>query len=152
MSLTKYKRDFLAQFSEPDSPVFILQNKYNSINECFNKKFNCPLFLSLHDDDKYNLNGIRLPLNNTQPEFDMLILSLVKVFIDSLNEKFIMTQIMTKDEEELKGGISKLEKWFKNCNINSFEKHIIFLRKLQELRSCCAGHRKGKKYDKISCG
>ena len=108
-----------------------------------------PIFLPLHDDDQYNLENLRIPLSNAQPEFDMLILSLVKVLLDSLNEKQIVASLSVKSDD-LKGSISKLEKWFEICGVADYADHIKFLRDLQELRSCGTGHRKGKGYDKIA--
>lgn len=149
LSETKFRRDFGAQFAEPDSPVFIFQNKYKSLNDLVEKKLGWPLFLPLHDDDKYNLESLRIPLSNAQPEFDFLILSLVKVLLDSLNEKQIVSQLAVKSEG-LKGSISKLAKWFDARGISDYAGHIKFLRDLQELRSCGTGHRKGKGYEKIA--
>lgn len=148
LSSTKYKRDFLAQFSEPISPMFIFQNKYASINECFEDKYGWKLFLPLHADDEYNLKCLRIPLCNSQPEFDLLVLSLTKILIDSLNEKSIVGQFTS--QQELTGSISKIEGWFKELTIEGYEQQIKFLRNLQQLRSCCTGHRKGKGYEKIS--
>ena len=148
LSKSKFKRDFGAQFADPDSPVFIFQNKYKSLNLLSEKKLGWPIFLPLHDDDQYNLESLRIPLSNAQPEFDMLILSLVKVLLDSLNEKQIVSRLAVKPDE-LKGSISKLERWFDTCGIVDYAGHVKFLRNLQELRSCGTGHRKGKGYDKI---
>ena len=47
-------------------------------------------------------------------------------------------------------GISKLQTWLSENGATDYEKHITFLRNLQELRSTGTGHRKGKKYDKVS--
>ena len=149
LSDSKFKRDFAALFAEPDSPVFIFQNRYKSLNNLCDKKLGWPIFLPLHDDDQYNLENLRIPLSNAQPEFDMLILSLVKVLLDSLNEKQIVASLTVKSDD-LKGSISKLEKWFEICGVADYADHIKFLRDLQELRSCGTGHRKGKGYDKIA--
>ena len=95
--------------------------------------------------------SIRIPILDNQQEFDSLVLSLVKVLIDSLNEKQLIKEINMPDEEKqaLKG-IGKLEAWLKGKNATGFEPHIKFLRDLQELRSAGTGHRKGKSYEKIS--
>ena len=47
-------------------------------------------------------------------------------------------------------GISKFQTWLSENGATNYEKHIAFLRNLQELRSTGTGHRKGKKYDKVS--
>ena len=80
---------------------------------------------------------------------DMLVLSLVKVLLDSLNEKDISKKL-TGTYEKLVGSISKLEAWLVEKNIENSDEHIKFLRNLQELRSSGTGHRKGKGYQKIT--
>ena len=74
-------------------------------------------------------------------------MSLVKVLIDSLNEKQL---IIPGDVQTDIKGISKLEKWIKSNEAVGYENHIKFLRDLQKLRSTGSGHRKGKEYSKIS--
>ena len=80
---------------------------------------------------------------------DMLVLSLVKILIDSLNEKSISKRL-TGNYEKLVGSISKIEAWLCESNIENYNEHIKFLRNLQELRSSGTGHRKGKEYQKIT--
>lgn len=79
----------------------------------------------------------------------MLVLSLVKVLLDSLNEKEIVSHL-TGTYEKLVGSIAKLEVWFQEKQLTGYQDHIKFLRNLQELRSSGTGHRKGKSYQKIS--
>ncbi|MBO7127020.1 hypothetical protein J6W78_05705 [bacterium] len=121
---------------------------YVQTNEAWNRHFGWPLFLPLTKDDQYNFETLRIPLaEESQYEFDGLVLSLVKVLIDSLNEKKFQENIESK--KDLKG-IGKLEKWLKSSGHIDFEVHIKFLRNLQELRSKGTGHRKGSGYDKIA--
>lgn len=90
---------------------------------------------------------MRIPLGNSQPEFDQLVLTLAKVLIESLNEKQLI--VPGDDRSDIKG-ISKLEKWLQSNKAVGYEAHIMFLRSLQKLRSTGSGHRKGKEYSKIS--
>ena len=145
LSNAKLKRDFGAQFADPDSPIFLFQNEYRAVNDDFNKEFGWPLFLPLHGDDEYNFSGLRLPLSNEQPEFDSLVLGLVKVLIDSINEE----QIKVKIPEGITGSISRLEKWLEISSVVDYQVQLKFLRNLQQLRSRSAGHRKGSGYEKI---
>ena len=142
-----FKRDFLASFEVPQ----VSDLKFKSIFTSFNKKwiarYGWELFLPLSEDDEYNLKSLRIPLNDSQEEFDHQVLSLVKTIIDSLNEKEIEKQITQSGELK---GISKLKKWFEKLQLSDYEPHIKFLRNLQELRSSGTGHRKGKNYEKIS--
>lgn len=60
---------------------------------------------------------------------DMLVLSLVKVLLDSLNEKNIVKQL-TGTYEKLVGSISKLEMWFSEKGLANYQDQIKFLRNL----------------------
>ena len=149
LSDTKFRRDFMSLPTDPQSLDFIFKNTYLKINRQFTEKMGWPLFLELDEQDLYNFEGLRIPINNSIVEMDMLVLSLVKVVLDSLNEKEIVAQI-TGTYEKLVGSISKLEAWFQEKQLTDYQDHIKFLRNLQELRSSGTGHRKGKGYQKIS--
>lgn len=149
LSEVKFKRDFLSMFADSESPVFIFQKTYINLNKTFVDKLGWSLFLELDKQDTYNFESLRVPINNSIVEMDMLVLSLVKVLLDSLNEKEIYKQL-TGVYERITGSISKIEMWFKEKNLQNYDEHIKFLRDLQELRSSGTGHRKGKKYQKIS--
>lgn len=97
----------------------------------------------------YTYASARLTNQDSIVEMDMLVLSLVKVLLDSLNEKEIVSHL-TGTYEKLVGSISKLEVWFQEKQLTGYQDHIKFLRNLQELRSSGTGHRKGKSYQKIS--
>lgn len=149
LSNTKIKRDFMCIASDSESPDFVFKKTYTSVNKIFEEKIGWPLFLPLTEQDAYNFETLRVPVNNSIAEMDMLVLSLVKILIDSLNEKNIYAQL-TGSYEKLVGSISKIEVWLSEKNIDLREEHIKFLRNLQELRSSGTGHRKGKGYQKIS--
>ena len=149
LSATKFRRDFVAMPTDPQSADFIFKNTYLKINRQFTEKMGWSLFLELDEQDVYNFEGLRIPINNSIAEMDMLVLSLVKVVLDSLNEKEIVAQL-TGTYEKLTGSISKLEAWFQEKHLSDYQEHIKFLRNLQELRSSGTGHRKGKSYQKIS--
>lgn len=147
LSETSYKRDFLGMFTDSNMIEHRFREHYIQTNDAWNKKYGWPLFLPLSDKDQYNFDLLRIPLTESQEEFDGLVLSLVKILIDSLNEKKIKESI--ESESELKG-IGKLEKWLEASGCCDFEDHIKFLRDLQELRSRGTGHRKGTDYNKIA--
>lgn len=149
LSESKYKRDFLSEFASSESPIFIFQHRYEALNKAFEAKAGWPLFLPLHDDDQYTLSGLRIPILNSQPEFDQQVLALVKVMLDSLNEKQIESKL-PPSEQKVVGSISKLEKMFEAKKLNDYSDIVKFLRNLQELRSTSAAHKKGKSYDKIA--
>ncbi|RKM63032.1 hypothetical protein D6856_02610 [Butyrivibrio sp. XB500-5] len=147
ISKSSFMRDFMNVASSPEIADVKFRNKYKSLNDKWEKELDWPLFNPLADGDEYNLENIRIPLSQSQEEFDQQVLALNKTLVDSLNEKKIGKDITLQDGMK---GISKLEEWLRNKNCNGFEKHISFLRDLQELRSAGTGHRKGKGYIKIS--
>lgn len=149
LSATKFKRDFMALPASSQSQDFVVKNTYVKTNRQFAEKAGWPLFLELDEQDRYNFEGLRIPINNSIVEMDMLVLSLVKVLLDSLNEKEIVSHL-TGTYEKLVGSIAKLEVWFQEKQLTGYQDHIKFLRNLQELRSSGTGHRKGKSYQKIS--
>ena len=149
LSATKFKRDFMALPASSQSQDFVFKNTYVKTNRQFAEKAGWPLFLELDEQDRYNFEGLRIPINNSIVEMDMLVLSLGKVLLDSLNEKEIVSHL-TGTYEMLVGSISNLEVWFQEKQLTGYQDHIKFLRNLQELRSSGTGHRKGKSYQKIS--
>ncbi len=149
LSEAKFKRDFLSIPQNSDSPDFVFKQTYVRVNNAFEGKFGWPLFLPLDEQDQYNFETLRVPINNSIAEMDMLILSLVKILIDSLNEKQIVKQLRGS-YEKLIGSISKVEAWFAEKQLDEYQTQVKFLRELQELRSSGTGHRKGKSYHKIT--
>lgn len=149
LSETKLKRDFMSIAADAESLDFVFKNTYTKTNNLFEEKIGWPLFLPLAEQDIYNFETLRIPINNSIAEMDMLVLSLVKILIDSLNEKNISKQL-TGSYEKLVGSIAKIEAMFSEKSISDYDKHIKFLRNLQELRSSGTGHRKGKGYQKIT--
>lgn len=149
LSDAKIKRDFMCIAADSESPDFVFKRTYTRVNQIYNDKLGWPLYLPLTEQDSYNFETLRVPVNNSIAEMDILVLSLVKILIDSLNEKGILGQL-TGNYEKLVGSISKVEAWLNEKNIENREKHIKFLRNLQELRSSGTGHRKGKGYQKIA--
>lgn len=148
LSSISFKRDFLCVPTSPEISDLKFKSKFERFQKMWLKKFQWNLFLPLSTDDEYNFNTLHLPITNSQEEFDHLVLALVKTIIDSLNEKEIVEQL--HDSSDVKGSISKLERWFAELRLPDYQKQIKFLRELQELRSSGTGHRKGHNYEKAA--
>lgn len=148
ISDVKFKRDFLSQFIDPELPDLKFKSKYKILNQKWKEKYGWELFLELNEKDVHNFESLRIPLTNDQSEFDGLVLSLVKVFIDSLNESQISKQLINV-EDNLKG-IAKFERFLCQSGFVDVTEHTKFLKSLQSLRSTGIGHRKGKGYEKIA--
>ena len=147
VSQVSFQRDICNIFTESNMEDHKFQVLYGSLIKQWNTKYGWDLYLPLSVEDQYNLTQIRIPLGESQPEFDQLVLSLVKVLIDSLNEKQLI--VLGDVQTDIKG-ISKLERWIQSNEAVGYENHIKFLRDLQKLRSTGSGHRKSKEYSKIS--
>ena len=147
LSITAFSRDFFNLPIESSMVDHVFVKNYIKLSNQWKVKFGWNLYLPLAKDDEYVLRKIRIPLFDSQNEFDDLVLSLTKILIDSLNEKDIAKRIKITKEDK---GIRKLEKWFIQNNHQNYQDSISFLRDLQELRSSSVGHRKGKDYSKIS--
>lgn len=147
ISKSSFLRDFMNVATSPEIADVQFKNAYKELNVAWEKKYGWPLFNPLAEGDEYNLENIRIPLSESQEEFDQQVLALNKTIVDSLNEKKIGKEITLTENMR---GISKFEEWLKVKGIVGYEQHIAFLRDLQELRSAGTGHRKGKEYQKIA--
>lgn len=148
LSQAKLKRDFMSIASNSDCADFVFKRTFVEVSAKFESKFGWPIFIPLSEQDQYNFESLRIPIYNSVSEMDMLVLSLVKVLIDSLNVKKIEKQLNETDVTAA-GSIFKIEAWFSENGISDCEDHIKFLRELYDLRSSGSGHLKGKKYKKI---
>ncbi len=147
ISLTNFKRAFMAEPTDPARPDLVFKHEYKKFNGDFRDRYGWEFFLPLHVDDEHFFTGLRLPSKDNQAEFDSQLLALTKVLVDSINERMIAKDLatLTKDDK----GITKLEKWFSERGLKDYDSHIKFLRVLQDLRSKSAAHRKGSNYDTL---
>ena len=145
ISTTSFARDFNVEWAQPEALDLLFKSRYNKINDMWKEKFGWELFKELHEEDKHNFDDLRIPVNESQSEYDQQVLSLVKVLIDSLNEKEIGNFLKEYDVLGINGSISKFQEFLK-LNLNSLSEeellvNIIKLRRLQSLRSTGTGHR-----------
>lgn len=150
VSKTFYKRQILAEFTDSDQPDHVFKYQYRAFSEVCKKELGWPFLLSLAKEDAHFLEAVRIPATDEQKDFDELILGLTKILVDSLNEKELNKYIPASEIGEIKGSIARLEKVLSVKDVEGYEKHIKFLRDLQNLRSSGAAHRKGSNYRKIA--
>ncbi len=146
-SRTVMKRSFLAQPTDPEAPDLRFKSAYRRFKAKWHRQFGWSFFKELEPDDAHVLQRLRIPLNDSQPEFEDQVMGLAKVLVDALNEGAIQQQLPTRVEGEK--GISKLERWLRQEQYPSVERDIAFLRRLQRLRSKLAAHRKGSDYTQV---
>ena len=158
VSETSFRRDILAEFTESDQPEHIFKHRYHELQKVSGKYLGWQILLPLNQGDTHHLKSLRIPSTGEQRSFDELILSLVKILIDSLNKEQLKKLVSAKQEEHLtpgekerfKQGIGCLEIALNACGVEDAENHISFLRKLQNLRSSGSAHRKGRNYKKLA--
>jgi hypothetical protein len=149
-SETFIRRQLLAQFAKSERPEHLFSQCYEKLKDVCDKILGWQLLLPLAAEDAHHFRAIRIPSTDEQKDFDDLVQSLTKILIDSLNEKVLNALISPAQVSGLKGSIARLEAVFVARNISDSEPHIEFLRKLQNLRSSGAAHRKGENYRKIA--
>jgi hypothetical protein len=149
ISGTAWERGFEAKFTDPEQPDLYFKYKFEIFQKAWFKKFGWYLFKPLSTGDIHHFKSLHIPTTNDQKEFDEQVLSLTKMFIDSLNEKELAKGISI-DKENPKG-LDKLEYFLISKNVR-FKDMFEFLRNLQSLRSTSVAHRKSEKrrdYQKV---
>src|SRR3989339_258718 len=150
ISKTSLKRDFYAQFSEPEKADLLFRHRFSIFRKDWEEKNSWELFGELPKKDAHHLNSLHIPLRNTQAEFDNQILSLAHVLIESINiEELIKHCSRQYINKEKQGSITWLSRFMSEKSCADAELHISFLRDLQKLRSKGAAHKKGKEYDAL---
>jgi hypothetical protein len=144
-SETNFQRAFLAQFADPAAPDLRFKQDYTQLNETWTKKFGWPIFRPPHEADAHILRQLHVPI--TESEFDVQLLFLVKLLIDSLNEGELTRASLGGQPDEK--GISKFKRYLEDQKYPNTTRDINLLRTLQDLRSSGAAHAKGKNFDKI---
>ncbi|OPY16403.1 MAG: hypothetical protein A4E74_01870 [Syntrophus sp. PtaB.Bin075] len=150
VSKTFYKRQILAEYADSDQPEHVFKYQYRDFSETCKEKLGWLFLLPLAKEDAHFLEALRIPATDEQKDFDELILGLTKILVDSLNEKELNHFIPASEIGEIKGSIARLEKVLSAKGVAGYEKHIKFLRDLQNLRSSGTAHRKGSNYRKTA--
>jgi len=150
VSETYFRRQILAQATDSDRPEHEFRRLYDRVQRACEKSLGWQILLPLAQKDFHYLQAIRVPSTDEQKDFDDMILALTKILADSLNEKEFNKLIPASVRNEIKGGISRLERILQMCGFSGYESHIQFLRNLQNLRSAGTAHRKGNNYQKIA--
>lgn len=150
VSETYFRRQILAQRANSDRPEHLFRDIYDKVQSASEEYLGWQILLPLAQDDFHYLKAIRVPSTDEQKDFDDLVLALTKILVDSLNEKELNKIIPASERNEIKSGISRLERILQMYGFSEYESHIQFLRNLQNLRSAGTAHRKGNNYQKIA--
>ncbi len=139
MSKTSFERSIEGKFSDPESPDLYFKYRFGEFQNTWYSQFGWYFFKPLFEKDQHHYHSLHIPATNEQKEFDEQVLSIVKIFIDSLNEEELEKGLTI--EKENPKGIDKLEA-FLNSKGCLQPKMIEFFRYLQKLRSSSIAHRK----------
>ena len=146
LSDTIYRRAFLAEWAEAGASDLLFRSRYRTLIQEWFRTTGWSLFLDPEPEDASMLRRLRLPLNDSQPEFETALSLMVKLLVDSLNERSISTIIGEKLPTEK--GISKFGRPLVEIGYPHADRDTELLRSLQELRSTGMAHRKGSQYQK----
>ena len=129
-----------------------IKKRYHDLQKASRIHLGWQWLLPLCDADAYHLKSLRIPDTHEQWDFDGLVLSLVKILIDSLNEESLKKLIPYEKREALKAksGIALLEAALYLNGLEGADIHVAFLRKLESLHSSGRVHRKGQNYLKTA--
>jgi hypothetical protein len=147
MSDTSFRRAFLSQVTEPQAPDLRFKQLFRKFREDWKKRFGWDLFRDPVSADEHVLKRLRIPLNESQPEFEGQMLNMAKVLVDSLNEAKLEELLGSKVKDEK--GIAKLKRWLEQAGYPDIDGVIDLLQQIQRLRSRAAAHRKGSDYDEF---
>jgi hypothetical protein len=147
VSETNFRRSFLAQFTDAQSPDLSFRRAYRAITNDWEAAHGWPLFLPPSPGDAHLLDTVRIPVTNSQAELDEQIGHLAKLLVDSLNERELAARAGVL-EEGVKG-IGKLAGFLEATQFPERQSVIQLLRDLQTLRSTGSAHRKGSGYERI---
>lgn len=136
-----------AEFCDSNNIIQIFKAEYRKLYDTYADQLEWVVILPLAEADRHCLNSLKLLTCDEQKEFDEQILSLTKVLVDSINEKKLKDYGCVV---KANGGINLLEAVVESVGMIGYERHIKFLRNLQDLRSACVAHRKGSRYEQMA--
>jgi len=146
ISATNFRRSFLAQPTDPIAVDLTFRRVYNDASRAWLTRYGWPLFQEPKESDVFLLQQLRVPLNDTENEFEEAIKILGKLMSDALNESAIAKVLPSRIDGEK--GISKFERLLTLEGYPHVERDIGYLRRVQELRSKVSAHLKGRDYEK----
>lgn len=140
MSESTFRRSFLAQFAETENPEHLFKNAYLAIQRAWFDTWGWGLYRESSGSDAELIQRVRIPLNNTDTEFEAQLLNLAKLLVDLLNESAIAADSPPVENEK---GISKFKRFLESVGYEHTDRDIALLRRIQGLRSRIAAHTSG---------
>lgn len=150
ISETAFRRGFLAQFADATSPDIVFRHLYERVATAWRTRFGWDLYRPPNPGDEHIVQRVRVPLTESDPEFDGQLLNIGKLMVDSLNDAALKSHITT-DTAGLKS-IAKLEAFLRQESYPKIDRDTEYLRTLQKLRSKGAAHLKGSDFPSVLKG
>ena len=147
ISETNFRRSFLAQPTASGALDLQFRLIYERANQAWFTKYAWPLFREPNESDAYMLQQVRLPLNDSENEFEEPIKLLAKLMSDAINEKEVQKLLPDRIQDEK--SISKFERLLNAEGYPHVTRDIGYLRRVQELRSKVTAHLKGSDHERI---
>jgi hypothetical protein len=147
MSITAFNRAFMGEFAIAQAPDTAFKRTYKSFRETWKVRHGWDLFKDMNGPDVNIIKQVRIPLNNSDQEFEANIDYLAKLIPESINDKELNKELSEKVPDEK--SISKLERFLNANNYPHTERDIHLLRDLFEVRSKLVAHRKASDWEKI---
>ncbi|MEV5658160.1 hypothetical protein [Streptomyces sp. NPDC052291] len=145
-SETLIRRAFFGQAAEPTASDLLFRSHYVAFKRLWRDRYGWDLFRDPEEADAGLLQRLRLPLNESQAEFESSVRIMTQLLVDAINEKQVNSRLAERVDNER--GISKVARWLTLEGYPHVERDIKFLRNLQEIRSKATAHRKSSDYEK----
>lgn len=146
MSQTGVRRAFLGEWAEAQAPDLKVRAAYRRFVDDWQEQEGWALFREPTGPDANLLQQLRVPLTESQTEFEGSLDILAKLLGDGLNDKEIQRRLESWEKGEK--SIAKFERWLQQEGYEYVDRDIKLLRDIQALRSKAAAHRKGSDYEK----
>jgi hypothetical protein len=141
MNESRFRNDFLAQFTDSDDPIGLLREALGDVSREATRLWGRPLHRPLDGEDLDAWNGIHLMTTDSINERDALVVVLAKRVVESLDAR-LLRQLVADDRE---GSLNLLENLLSTWNAD-VPAIMEPLRLLQGFRSSGAAHMRGHQY------
>ncbi len=145
MSQTGVRRAFLGEWAEAQAPDLRVRAVYRRFVDDCQEQEGWALFREPRGPDANLLQQLRVPLTESQTEFEGSLDILAKLLSDGLNDKEVQRRLESRIKDEK--SIAKFERWLRQEGYEHVDRDVKLLRDVQTLRSKAAAHRKGSDYE-----
>ena len=149
MSASTFRRSFLNQSVETENPEHLFKQAYTEFQELWEATWGWRLYRKPSGTDGRIIQRLRIPLNESDAEFEAQLLGLAKLLVDLLNEAEIAAGLPKVANEK---GIGKLERFLRAAGYGEVDRDVALLRRVQNLRSRLAAHSAGSGGDVFLTG